>query len=235
MNNYLNTESLILDVLTDAPVRFEVNNKKYSIYPPTLGKTLLIDRLKRKLSINPERSKVDPMEEALQVCNESKEIVLRILAYSTLRWKEDIQNEACIKKRISVLSKLEPDELATLLLTIISDTTVSDLIKHFGIDRDNENRQKIAQVKSCNNTVAFGGHSIWGTLIDFACERYGWSFDYVMWEISYNNLLMLFNDRPDSVYLTDEERKKAHLRQGGTVINADDPKNMEKIKAMKWD
>lgn len=235
MNNYLNTESLILDVLTDAPVRFEINNKKYSIYPPTLGKTLLIDRLKRKLSINPERSKVDPMEEALQVCNESKEIVLRILAYSTLRWKEDIQNEACIKKRISVLSKLDPDELATLLLTIISDTTVSDLIKHFGIDRDNENRRKIAQVKSNNNTVAFGGHSIWGTLIDFACERYGWSFDYVMWEISYNNLLMLFNDRPDSVYLTDEERKKAHLKQGGTVINADDPANMEKIKAMHWD
>lgn len=235
MNNYLNTESLILDVLTDAPVRFEINNKKYSIYPPTLGKTLLIDRLKRKLSINPERSKVDPMEEALQVCNESKEIVLRILAYSTLRWKKDIQNEACIKKRISVLSKLDPDELATLLLTIISDTTVSDLIKHFGIDRDNENRRKIAQVKSSNNTVAFGGHSIWGTLIDFACERYGWSFDYVMWEMSYNNLLMLFNDRPDSVYLTDEERKKAHLKQGGTVINADDPKNMEKIKAMRWD
>lgn len=81
----------------------------------------------------------------------------------------------------------------------------------------------------------FGGHSIWGTLIDFACERYGWSFDYIMWEISYNNLLMLFNDRSDSIYLTDEERKKAHLRQSGAVINADNPANMAKIKAMHWD
>lgn len=235
MNNSINIESLIPDTLTDAPVRFEVNNKKYSIYPPTLGKTLLIDRLKRKLSINPERSKVNPMEEALQVCNESKEIVLRILAYNTLQGKENVLNEARVKERISVLSKLEPDELATLLLTTISDTTVSDLIKYFGIDRDNENRRKIAEVKKSSNTVAFGGHSIWGTLIDFACERYGWSFDYVMWEISYNNLLMLFNDRPDSVYLTDEERKKAHLKQTGTIINADDPANIAKIKAMHWD
>lgn len=235
MDNYINTESLILDTLTDAPVVFEVNNKKYSIYPLTLGKTLLIDRLKRKLSINPERSKANPLEEALRVCEENKEIVLQLLAYCTLRMKGDIQNEACIKERISVLSELGPDELATLLLTVISDTTISDLIKHFGIDKDNDNRREIARVKNSNNTVMFGGHSIWGTLIDFACERYGWSFDYIMWEISYNNLLMLFNDRSDSIYLTDEERKKAHLRQSGAVINADNPANMAKIKAMHWD
>ena len=139
MANYINIESLILDALTDAPVGFEINNKRYSIYPPTLGKKLLIDQLKRKLSINPECSKADPLEEALRVCNESKEIVLRILAYSTLQGKENVLNEKRIKERISVLSNLEPDELATLLLTTISDTTVSDLIKYFGIDRDNEN------------------------------------------------------------------------------------------------
>ena len=46
---------------------------------------------------------------------------------------------------------------------------------------------------------------------------------------------MLFNDRSDSIYLTDEERKKAHLRQSGAVINADNPANMAKIKAMHWD
>ncbi|MFT0567830.1 hypothetical protein ACMSEC_16680 [Bacteroides faecis] len=76
MANYINIESLILDALTDAPVGFEINNKRYSIYPPTLGKKLLIDQLKRKLSINPECSKADPLEEALRVCNESKEIVV---------------------------------------------------------------------------------------------------------------------------------------------------------------
>ena len=47
--------------------------------------------------------------------------------------------------------------------------------------------------------------------------------------------MMLFNDRQDSTYLTDEERKKIHLKQGGTVINADDPANIARIKAMHWD
>lgn len=46
---------------------------------------------------------------------------------------------------------------------------------------------------------------------------------------------MLFNDRQDSTYLTDEERKKARIKQGGAVINADDPANMAMIKAMTWD
>lgn len=230
-----NIDSLILDTLIDAPIRFEVNGEEYSIFPPALGVVLIIDCLKGKLGIDPERSKTEPLEEVLRVCQEHKEVVLRILAYCTLRRKKDIQNEACIKERISVFSELEPDELATLLLAVIADTTVSDLIQYFGIDRDNENRRKIAQIKSSNNTVTFGGHSIWGRLIDFACERYGWPFEYVMWEISYNNLLMLFNDRQDSIYLTDEERKKARIKQGGAVINADDPANMAMIKAMTWD
>ena len=37
------------------------------------------------------------------------------------------------------------------------------------------------------SSIAFGGKSIWGTLIDAACERYGWSYQYVLWGISYSN------------------------------------------------
>lgn len=41
--------------------------------------------------------------------------------------------------------------------------------------------------KKVQNQYVFGGKSIWGALIDAACERYGWTFDYVVWGISYNN------------------------------------------------
>ena len=41
----------------------------------------------------------------------------------------------------------------------------------------------------------FGGKTIWGTLIDAACERYGWTFDYVVWGISYNNLTLMLKDK----------------------------------------
>ena len=42
-------------------------------------------------------------------------------------------------------------------------------------------------------------------------------------------------DAITSVYLTDEEKKEARIPNDRTFINADDPENMAKIKAMKWD
>lgn len=38
-----------------------------------------------------------------------------------------------------------------------------------------------------------------------------------------------------SIYLTDDEIKKYHISTDRTFINGDDPKNMDKIKGMKWD
>lgn len=72
-------------------------------------------------------------------------------------------------------------------------------------------------------------------MIDIACERYGWTMDYVVWGISYANLHMLLNDYITSIYLTDDEIKKYHISMDRTFINGDDPKNMDKIKGMKWD
>ena len=76
-----------------------------------------------------------------------------------------------------------------------------------------------------------GGKSIYGLLIDFACQRYGWTMDYVLWGISYVNLNMLFADDITTVYLSDEERKKLG-RGDGRMVDADDPKNRDLIRKM---
>lgn len=72
---------------------------------------------------------------------------------------------------------------------------------------------------------------LYGLLIDFACQRYGWTMDYVLWGISYVNLNMLFADAITTVYLSEEERKKLG-RGDGEVINADDPRNRDLIRRM---
>lgn len=72
-------------------------------------------------------------------------------------------------------------------------------------------------------------------MIDTACQRYGWTFEYVVWGISYANLQLLLADSVTSIYLSDEERKRVNIPQDRDIINADDPANMAKIKAMKWD
>ncbi len=78
----------ISDVLGDVPVRFEVDGKEYCIYPPTLGRELILGSLKKQLNIDPERAKNEPFEEVIKLCEENKHVVLRILAYSTIRSKK---------------------------------------------------------------------------------------------------------------------------------------------------
>ena len=77
---------------------------------------------------------------------------------------------------------------------------------------------KVNAAKKSENSFIFGGKTIWGTLIDAACERYGWTFDYVVWGISYNNLTLMLKDKITSIYLSDEERKKAHIPAAGEEV-----------------
>lgn len=117
----------------------------------------------------------------------------------------------------------------------LSEGDVSVYTKHLGIDKEKEWQAKAMRAKNNNNSLVFGGKSIYGTLIDTACERYGWTLEYVVWGISYANLQLLLADSVTSIYLSDEERKRINIPKDRRVINADDPANMEKIKAMNWD
>lgn len=60
---------------------------------------------------------------------------------------------------------------------------------------------------------------MWGNLLDVVLSKYHWTLDYLLWGISYQNVQMLL---ADTISTTKEEE----------VINADDPRNREKIKEM---
>lgn len=93
----------------------------------------------------------------------------------------------------------------------------------------------VAKAKESNNTYTFGGKSIYGTLIDAACERYKWTFDYVVWEISYTNLQLLLKDKVNSLYLTDEEMKNVHINNTSGIIDGNNMESvMEAIQEMDW-
>ena len=94
--------------------------------------------------------------------------------------------------------------------------------------------KKAMDAKDNKNTLVFGGQSIYGSLIDTACERYGWTFDYVVWEISYTNLKLMLADSSKQIYLTDDELKKSKIAVSATYINGDDPKAVRQfIESMK--
>lgn len=231
-----NIEMNIADAIMEKPVGFNIGSRHFCLYPPSLGKMFLLSRLTKQLGINNGIMKANPYLESLRICKENKETVCRIIAYHSMNRKGDVLDELKIKRRASFFCKeLDEEELAQLLIISSSWDSIDSYIKHFGIDKERTLRQKVAKLKDKEGgSVSFGGRSVYGTLIDFACERYGWTFDYVVWGISYVNLQMLMADSITSVYLNKEEMKKLHIPQNRAFISADDPRNIEKIKSINW-
>ena len=223
----------IADIIMEKPLIFSIGKKVFDIYPVTLGKSYLLQRLIDGLDMKEDNLDANPFLEVLRVCKEKKDVVLKIVAYSVLKKKKDLFDERKIQKVISIFKEVDEEDLAKLLLFILTSDKVDSCIKHFGIDKDRKEQQKVLKVKNKDsNVITFGGHSIYGSLIDVVCERYGWTMDYVVWGISYANLRMLIADMTTSISLTDEEKKSARVRTNGSFINGDDPANLEKMKAM---
>ena len=129
-------------------------------------------------------------------------------------------------------ANVEAEDLAKLLLYILTSDKVNECIKYLGLDKEREDQRRILRVKNKgSNVLSFGGKSMYGTLIDVACERYGWTVDYVVWGISYANLRMLVADMITTISLTDEERKKVQIKTKD-YIDGDNPDNIDRIRAM---
>lgn len=226
----------IADTIMGIPHGFKVSNRQFYFYPVTLGKTYLLSRLISSLDINQDIIRSNPYMEALRLCREKREIICRMLSYHTINKKKELFNNDLIQERCNFFHKeLDDESMAQLLIIILPEGDISQFIKHLGIDKEKEWQSKAIRAKKNNNSLVFGGKSIYGTLIDSACERYGWTFEYVVWGISYANLQLLLADSVTSIYLSDEERKRANVPKDRNIIKADDPANMERIKAMKWD
>ncbi len=226
------TEMNVADAIIEKAIRFNIGKQKYSLYPPTLGKTQILKNLYLGLDVNAQLLSLNPLAEAIRISKENPDVVCQIIAYSTFNDKNSIMNTEKVFQRAKTLKEhLTTEDLATLLSLILSNDKTDEFIKYFKIDADKELRERISRIKGESNSLTFGGKSIYGLLIDFACQRYGWTMDYILWGISYVNLNMLFADAITTVYLTDEERKQLGMGFGQS-INADDPANRDLIREL---
>lgn len=222
----------ISDAIIERPVNFSMGKWKFCLYPSTLGKMQILKNLYFSMGVNMELLAFNPLAETLRICKEKPDVVSQIIAYSTLNDRKSVLDTAKVFQRANLFQEnMSVEDLATILSIILSNDKIEEFIQYFGIDAEREIKTRISQIKGDSSSITFGGKSIYGLLIDFACQRYGWTMNYVLWEISYVNLNMLFADSITTVYLSDEERKK--LGKGtGKVVNADDPGNKELIRKM---
>lgn len=229
-------ETDLLETLVERPKGFCVGNEHFFLYPVTLGKMLLIERLVKSLSINPENLKADPFAEALRLASAKTDECALIIAYHTLNTKADVLNsDLLIRRKTFFASNLDDEATASLLLICLSWDKTSEYMKQLGLDKEGKRLQKVLKVKESKNTYIFGGKSIYGSLIGNVCEKFGWTYDYVLWGISYVNLQLLLKDCVQTVYLTNEEAKRCHVTKEGMTINGNDPLMMkEYINSMDW-
>lgn len=232
MNINKEIEISISDAIIEKPIRFSVGKYSFSLYPSTLGRMQILKNLYLAMNINTKLLSLNPFAEALRVCRYRQETVCQIIAYSTFNEKRDVMDFKKVSQRaIFFRKKVSVNDLATLLTVILSADKVEEFVHYFGLDADRKLKAQINHIKGEGHSVTFGGKSIYGLLIDFACQRYGWTMDYVLWSISYVNLSLLLADAITTVYLSDDERKKLG-RGDGEVINADDPANRDLVRRM---
>ena len=219
-------DNQIVDAILELPQPFSVGEEKFFIYPLTLGRSFLLDRAMQTLNMSKVMLAIDSNMEALRLSYLHKKEMCMVIAYHTFKDKEDLVDVYKVSDRATFFEEnLEEEDLAKLFVLVSKPLPYEDFINHLGIEEEKKWQRKAMQAKKDSDAMTFGGKSIYGTLIDFACERYGWTYDYVVWGVSYINLQMLMADVVNTMYLSEKERKKARIPKDRTRISADQNRN----------
>lgn len=239
MENNVETEQYLCDAILGRPYGFSIGERHFAIYPVTLGKMFLLQRQIEALEINQQNLQQDMSLEALRLAKEKKDACLTIVCYNTFKTPEEIFDNALLTERKALFEReLSIEDLSTLMIIVLTADKTSTLLHHLGIEKEQERLSTVMRVKakSDKNSLSFGGKSVFGSLIDAACERYGWTKEYVVWGIDYASLRLMLADKVNSVYCSDEEMKKlpASVRNSNDETIRPVKENMERIMAMDW-
>ena len=202
------TERDISNVMLDVPHWFDVEGQHFAFFPPTLGKVRINAQLMEDIGVSAEYNGII---EDLRLISKHRKEVCTLIAYNTFDKKEEVLNYPLVSERADFFMKHLKDKdialLFQLLVQFVVINKIPEYIKFLGIDEDKQLMQRVQRAKKNNNTYVFGGKTLYGALIGSAIEKYHWTYDYVLWGISFINLQMLLADAITSIYLTDEERK----------------------------
>lgn len=219
------TDTLAASVLTESPTVAECGRERIYINHPSLGVVQMSAPVIARMEIDRKSFAAMPALEALRLAREHKADALKIIAFYGFCERKSITNPYLVDKRVRTLeSTLSEEDIATLLIAVLNSlASIEVLSKETGIDRELARMQKASSAKKNKNTLTFGGTTTWGSLCDAACERYGWTLDYVLWGISYANLVLMLRDKVTSVYLTDDELRHAHVSRDRASFDGNDP------------
>ena len=231
------TAAYFADIVMEAPHSFSTGKKTYSLYPLTLGKLMLVQRQLEEAEINAEDIARWPIMSVVRIVREHRKSCLLVIYYATAKDKAECFDVERIRKTVDELSvSLDDEDIATLMVLILTEDKTEKVKSHYEIDKEIEAMNTVLKIKSQGGSLSFGGKTLIGAVIDQACERYGWTVEYVVWGISYSTLRLMMADRVNTLYLSEDERNKvpAHILQRDEDVIRASRETMGQIKSMSW-
>lgn len=220
------------DILLERRHEFTVHGKHYTLYPPSLGITMMLKGGLDAVGLDFAVFSANPVISVMSCVEAHPLDCCRLIALGTCRSRDEAMSVQQIDRTAKHLHKwLDKEEVTSLVLIVISANKVAEFLEQSGIGRENERLRRVNSFKK-NDMPTFGGKTIFGQMIDPACERYGWTYEYAVWGISYAALTALMADKVASVILTDEEKKKIpkHLLENEAPMSGDDPRNWQAMQ-----
>lgn len=225
------------DTIMERPYPFTVGHRQFYLYPVTLGKMFLLQRLMDTLQVNQENMSLDTNLEVLRLVREHRETCCEVLSYHTA--KNDYESVTSyrnfVKRRNIFMKECTDSDLFTLMVIVLTSDKTQEFIKELGLDKEQDRKSMVMKVKDDKNNISFGGKSLIGSFIAPLMEI-GFTKQEIVYERSYSFLRLMLMDKISSVYVSDEELKKLprSVVEPPSVIKADDPNNKDIIKSMDW-
>lgn len=218
-------QNAIVDSIVSVPQEFHVGDHIFFIYPLTLGKLLLLEKIVRKIDNSDSK-------DLLKICTDNLHDVVNLLSILLSKDKSEIDNATLLHERAELLKGiLDPEQVAEILALFLSQTSAETIAEKTGMTEQHLRMREIAQNRSKDTSyINFGGNTLYGLILDRAAERYGWTKEYIVWGIDFVSLQLMLRDAMTSVYVD-----KDSMTGNPKPLNADDPANIEKIINMNWD
>lgn len=226
----------LADAVMDRPREFFIGNKRYCLWAPTLGVSLMLGRHLQSVGVDPELMQTNPSIEVLRLVHEKRDDVCYILAILSFRSFLELSNSKTLTRRAKTYSDgLTDEEIAQLALIGLNSIDANKLIEMSGLEAERKEQSRISEFKNKDgHTKMFGGRTMYGTLIDAACRAYGWSKEYVVWGIDLTSLRMMLADKVDSVYLSDDDMKQIGIHSTHGQRFGMTQEDIDKLKSMDW-
>lgn len=229
---------VLADIVTGARHKYWVGGRRFCFYPVTLAKTFKAAAIVKSLGMNPTILKMNPYVEALRLAEKRRGECCTLLSlHSTPNTMEDFFNDDDARERAAFLNEhLSRDGMAMLLIYVLTADKTDQIAKFYGMDIEQEKLQKIMEIKSRSKStsVSYGGKSIFGSMFSQLKEM-GYTDNEMLYERPYSFLQLMVSDKPNSIYLSEEEYQSLPQKYGGSLMVADDPGNIADLEKFLGD